>query len=189
MKSRVPRKLFLWKKLRFSGCPGAKVRRQRPLGAVRAQTCSLFLARKLWVIKSLWCFVGKYDQNDGNPIEFVHRQVHKNIFLRSLTGFITIINLKVGKPFICYFFPYLAKVLFIKWHSNWVISDAFVKLCTRQRFICNYDWNHKVFILVNTIIAIIAFYPILIWTKWTLLCVTMWKIGIDCPKIKIIIVN
>ena len=34
VKSRVPRKLFLWKKLRFSGCPGAKVRRQRPLGAV-----------------------------------------------------------------------------------------------------------------------------------------------------------
>ena len=93
-------------------------------------------------------FIGEYDQNDGNAIEFVYRQVHKNIYQRSLTGFITIINLKVGKPFICYFFPYLTKVLFIKWHSNWVISDAFVKLCTRQRFICNYDWNHKVFILV-----------------------------------------
>ena len=134
-------------------------------------------------------FIGEYDQNDENAIKFVHRQVHKNIYQRSLTGFITIINLKVCKPFIFYFFPYLAKVLFIKWHSNWVISDTFVKLCTRKRFICNYDWNHKVFILVNTINAIIAFYPILIWTKWTLPCVTMWKIRIDCPKIKTIIVN
>ena len=38
----------------------------------------------------------------------------KTYIKRSLKGFITIINLKVCKPFIFYFFPYLAKVLFIK---------------------------------------------------------------------------
>ena len=40
VKSIMPRKWFLWKKLvQFSGHPGAKVRHQGPQGAARAQIC------------------------------------------------------------------------------------------------------------------------------------------------------
>ena len=49
-------KIISMKKLGFSGCLGAKVRCQRPVGTVIAQTCSLFLVQKLWVIKLLLCF-------------------------------------------------------------------------------------------------------------------------------------
>ena len=39
LKSITPRKWFLWKKLQFSGCPGARVKHHGPPGTARAQFC------------------------------------------------------------------------------------------------------------------------------------------------------
>ena len=42
VKSRAPRKWFVWKRLRFSGHPRAKVRGQGPLGSARTQPCKSY---------------------------------------------------------------------------------------------------------------------------------------------------
>ena len=44
VKSRVPNIMFSLKKLRFSGCEGAKIRHQGPLGSARVQPCQYWIS-------------------------------------------------------------------------------------------------------------------------------------------------